>query len=317
LSAVFFVVLAMLSLNVLVWETARYDSQLEQAKARAVLESERILEEPEIVGVTVSNSKLNTTVRNNGPVLLHLVGVWVTEYRVPSQAQWHKRFTINYRVNPEGLVKDIGQELSQTLDGDYTYVVKLVTARGNVAVGVYSPLGFSAKTGISTTGYLFFSFTTDAFQYTTPTHQTPTQAWNLTAAPGGDYYVWYAKVSNHGIYDIRLYKTSMMSFILVKKQTSTTQDLFYIVGNTTTYHPNIVAYSELSQVIPANSDGDFNEGGPLQTVKFAANTPGVATVTPWNPTENSEYMILLIFYYQYGSENLTQIIPFAGLHIEP
>ena len=315
--AVFFVVIALLSLTILSWQVGVFDQELAQAGTRMQGILGRFEEDAEITGLTVttSNSKMNATIVNNGASLVQLVGVWITEYQNPQSASWHKRFTLNQRINPGRTVTNIGQELSQTLTSTYTYVVKFVTAIGNILVGVYSPINPATKTGVSTTGYLFFTFSQDTFRLTNQTQLSPVPAW--TVSPGSQQFVWHVKVSNHGLFDLKLYKYTVLSFIKIAKSTYVTQTQFYIVKNTTTNLNDVQAYVDLSQVIPVNPTGDYSAGGTPQWVKFSASKVGdTGQLTfPWNPLTQSEYMIFMIFYYKYGNEDLTQLIPFVGIHV--
>lgn len=314
LGATFFVTVALLSMNVLVWQLAVYDSQLEDARLRDYSTNARFQEDAEITAMTIgSNLRLNATVRNEGNYLVHLVGVWITEYQSPFTATWHKRFSLNQRINPGRNVINVGQEISQTLTSTYTYVIKFVTAKGNVIVGVYSPITTFGKTGVSTTGYLFFRFNQDTFKMTNQTQGSPVPAWVIS--PGSQTFVWHVQVSNHGLFNATLFRFSALSFVQVSKSTSVTQTQFYIVSPTSVNASYIAAYQDLTQVIPANEQGDYNTGGTPQWVKFAQSKTGQLTFN-WNPTTGSEYMIWMVFYYRYGSsEELTQIIPFVGVHV--
>lgn len=313
----FFVVLALLSLTILSWQINVFDQEFAQARLKMQQTLGRFEEDAEITTLTVasSNSKLNATIMNNGPALVQLVGVWITEYQNPPTPFWHRRFTINQRINPSRTVTNIGQELSQTLTSTYTYVVKFVTANGNMLVGIYSPISPVTRTGVSTTGYLFFTFSQDTFKMTNATQTSPVPAWVIS--PQSQQIVWHVKVSNHGLFDLKLYKYTVLSFIQITKSTSVTQTQFYIVKNTTTNLNDVQAYVDLSQVIPVNPTGDYSAGGTPQWVKFSASKVGdTGQLTfPWNPLTQSEYMIFMIFYYKYGNEDLTQIIPFVGIHV--
>lgn len=315
----FFVILALLSLTILAWQINIFDQEFAQARSRMQTILGRFEEGAEIVTLTVdsTHSKLNATVINSGDALVQLVGVWITEYPSPPTVSWHKRFTINQRLNPGRTVTNIGQELTQTLTSTYTYVVKFVTATGNVLVGVYTPFNQITKTGVSTTGYLFFTFSQDTFEMTNQTKTTPVPAWVISS--GTQQIVWWVKVSNHGLYDLKLYKYSVFSMIQIAKSNSVTQTRFYIVDQSSNNLNDVKAYTDLSEVILANSAGDYTAGGPQTWVKFSASTvdPDHSHLTQnWPPqgVSGSEFMIFMTFYYQYGTEDLTQIIPFVGVH---
>ena len=319
--ATFFVVLALLSLTILSWQINVFDQEFAQARIKMQTILGRFEEDAEITTLSVasSNSKMNATIANNGIFLLQLVGVWITEYQTPQTALWHKRFVLNQRINPGRTVTNIGQELSQTLTSTYTYVVKFVTANGNILVAVYSPINPFTQTGVSTTGYLFFTFSQNTFMMTNATQTLPVPAW--TISPGTQNIVWYVKVSNHGLYDIKLYKYTVLSLIQITPSTSVTQTRFYIVHNTTA-NPTpstIQVYTDLSEVIPANPTGDYNTGGTPQWVFFSGSQPSDQQhlTQNWPPqsTSESEFMIFMIFYYKYGNEDLTQVIPFVGIHV--
>ncbi|MEM2902605.1 MAG: hypothetical protein QXO32_07760 [Candidatus Bathyarchaeia archaeon] len=108
---------------------------------------------------------LNATVRNIGAVAAHLVSLWLSAYDGSNNPQWQRQYAIGVWVSPGEARTNLGQDdYSYTLikpgqDGEtltfiqlpysgWTYTIKVVTERGNVAIAQYpSPVAPSAGGG--------------------------------------------------------------------------------------------------------------------------------------------------------------------------
>jgi hypothetical protein len=306
-----------LSLSLVLFVIAQYDSLIGLTYSVSDLHWERSSEGLAISNVQVDGSKLNATATNLGRVPLTIVTLWASQW-TGTTSDWHKSFDINVYLAPGNVTKNIGQSLSQNFDSSKIYTVKIVSTRGNIASATYVPLGTVIAPGYVNTGYLTIAFSDSAFKYTKNGSPTLYTAWD---PPSSDTcVVWYVEFTNHGAQDIKLYNYSVMSFVQVAVS-NVKQVQFFIV------HPSVVSVSDCSkgsvisypsspiQTIPKNAQGDTQLGGNPIWVKFSATAPGGTNpqTGPWGAGD--EYMVFIVMYYRYGpSQDFTQIIPFAGVH---
>jgi hypothetical protein len=321
IAAVFFVVIMVLSLNLVLFALSQYDRYVVMGVDRSTYDWERSSEHLLIVEARVNNQKLNATVQNAGKLPLHIVSVWVTEWD-QTTANWHREFPTNTYLSPGQTITNLGQTFSQTLDIRRVYQVKMVTGRGNAASVTFVPLQTTSSPAYINTGYLTISFSEEAFRYTKPNDPTLRSAWNV---PYTDSCVlWWVQLTNHGSEDITLYYWSVLSF--VQAATSVVQRLFFIVHPSATLSGGggcpsyITPYSKYypSQTIPKNPLGDAETGGTPTWAKFSATTPGGSNprIVSWGA--NTHYTLFIVLFYRYGcecgDENYTQVIPLAGVH---
>ncbi len=95
------------------------------------IELERLNERIELVRVSVDSGKFNLTLQNTGTLTTHLVRLWVTNDT--ANPQWHEKYNIDYYVSPNGIVSNIGQNLSLSVNSSAGYTLKIVTDRGSMA----------------------------------------------------------------------------------------------------------------------------------------------------------------------------------------
>lgn len=317
MGTVFFVVTMILSLSLVLFVIAQYDSLIGLTYSVSDLHWERSSEGLTISNVQVDGSKLNATATNLGRVPLTIVTLWASQW-TGTTSDWHKSFDINVYLAPGNATKNIGRSLSQNFDSSKIYTVKIVSTRGNIASATYVPIGNTIAPGYVNTGYLTIAFSDTAFKYTRPSSPTLYTAWD---PPHTDScVVWQVEFVNHGPQDIKLYKYSVLSFVQVANSANQIQyfivdpSVVYVTGCSNSDH--VTPYpSSPTQVIPRNVQGDTQVGGNPTWVKFSATAaagddPQSAS---WNPGD--EYMVFIVMYYRYGpSQDYTQIIPFAGVH---
>jgi hypothetical protein len=83
----------------------------------------------QITSVTFANAKFNITVVNTGNLPINFTKIWIQNM---STTNWdHSYVPTNSFVSPGGIVKNIGQSLSKTIDSTKSYNLMLVTSRGN------------------------------------------------------------------------------------------------------------------------------------------------------------------------------------------
>lgn len=313
----FFLAAVLIVFNFLFIVSDQFSSFVGDGIAKRSSVYDRRTERISIFKILVSNEKLNLSVTNRGALNVQLVSIWISEWN-KTTANWHQNRPLNVHVAPGRTVTNIGQNLTDTLNPVLTYALRIVTARGNVFVGTYTPLGGVVSPGFVNTGFLTISFEPSSFLYTQGGGSTPAAAWDV---PGtADDIVWQIQVTNHGVHDIKLYKWSAMAFIKITSASgpsSFNQEAFFLVGkNSTSALVRVYDFSTDPYVIPKHPQNDTQTGGNATWVWFAASTAGGSTTqhgVNWNAP--SEYMIFMVFYFLYGTnEQYTQVIPFAGVH---
>lgn len=95
------------------------------------VEFERLSENIELVRVSIDSGKFNLTLQNTGSITSHLVRLWVTNET--ASPQWHDKFDIDYYVAPKGVITNIGQNLSLSVNSSAGYVLKIITDRGSMS----------------------------------------------------------------------------------------------------------------------------------------------------------------------------------------
>lgn len=85
----------------------------------------------QITSVTVpSDNKLNVTVTNTGSLPIQFTKIWVQDTTQTDSV--HSYVPINNFVSPGAVLTNIGQDISSSLNPMDSYLIKLVTSRGNV-----------------------------------------------------------------------------------------------------------------------------------------------------------------------------------------
>ncbi|MFC1754907.1 hypothetical protein ACFL96_16180 [Thermoproteota archaeon] len=98
---------------------------------KSKIESEKQSEQIELVRVSIDSGKFNISLQNSGTVTTHLVRLWVTNDT--ASPSWHDKFDIDYYIAPKGVVSNIGQNLSLSINSSAGYTLKVITDRGSMA----------------------------------------------------------------------------------------------------------------------------------------------------------------------------------------
>jgi len=193
IGAVFFVLVLLGGFSTIIWEITEYDNYIQVVNERDHSDWEKQNEIIEITGVYVTGDSLNISVVNNGAVVAHLVNLWVTEYVDEVTANWHEAFQIDYYVNSGSTIAGIGQGIETLeVDSQFTYIVKIVTERGNIAMGTSeveeSPPPSPRFFGVFSLDWFYF-------KYSSLTHPEPIFAGSVEKTD--DYVAFYVKVINN------------------------------------------------------------------------------------------------------------------------
>jgi hypothetical protein len=208
--AVFFVLVLLGGFSTIIWEITEYDNYMQVVNDRDQLDWEKQNEIIEITGVCITGDSLNISVLNNGAVVAHLVNLWVTEYVDEVTANWHEAFQIDYYVNSGSTIVGIGQDIETLeVDSQFTYTVKIVTERGNVAMGTSeveeSPPPSPRYFGVFSLDWFYF-------RYSSLTHPEPTFAGSLEKTD--DYVAFYVKVINNHDEAITILSPSLLMLLV-------------------------------------------------------------------------------------------------------
>jgi len=150
--AIFFIIT--ISLFVYTLQLHEYNQIVNE---RDTMDWERMNEKIVIPWTAMNNTPgiLNITVTNIGGVTAHLVQMWLTELNYQAEAKWQTEYLIDTYISPGETIPDYGYDgrfiriggdgtarlmtsLSNLNSSSY-YRIKLVTERGNVAIGEYPP----------------------------------------------------------------------------------------------------------------------------------------------------------------------------------
>ena len=134
IAAVFMIAVIVLGLGALTSGLA-FQNKLGQVVTETTLaETEQIKERIELRDVRIeTNNKFNITLVNTGILPLKIVRAWVTN--TTDTNGWHRQYdNLNKLINPGGVLKDFGQDISLVAKTDKSYEIKLVTERGTTAI---------------------------------------------------------------------------------------------------------------------------------------------------------------------------------------
>jgi hypothetical protein len=105
---------------------------------------------------TSTDGTLNASIQNVGAVTAHLVTLFLSAYDASNSSQWQRQYAINIWIGPGTLTYHFGQpsfrytlitpgqigETKTKIDvaiENFTYVIRLVTERGNIAIYILEP----------------------------------------------------------------------------------------------------------------------------------------------------------------------------------
>jgi hypothetical protein len=298
-----------------------YQLQHQAAIERNQMDFEQSLEQFEISGTLDTNNFIHVVVNNTGPVTVQIVYLFVNSTIK----------TIDLTSNPvtvnSGSFASINSTQKYTI-GEH-YILKVVTARGNIASCQYPPppspeaqIALIAK-GVGPILVEFVTFkwysfnVTDLNGKTLPPESSWKSGWSVKA--GLDGIIWRVTVINHDLKDIYLNKNSLLSLIAVS-QTQPVAWYWYIVNVT---NSKIYSYKGLGTAtdgsikIPANPN-DPAEGGTPITIYFASTEGPSGTISkkiPSGQTGINSVFITLQGKWSDGQLYAQTLIPIIAIEV--
>jgi hypothetical protein len=207
IGTIFFVTILFAGFSMIMWVFSQYNAYMKIVNEKNQLDWERQNEMIEIVSLSIVSGKLNISVTNRGSVMVHLVDLWITNLTAEN---WHKLFQIDYYVNPGNTTTNIGQELG-TVNPSFTYRVKIVTERGNIAIKSYG-LEEEEESPPSVRAFGVFSMDWFYFSYTSETHPEPVDAGIVHKRD--NYVAFYVKITNNYDESVTVLSPSLLMLLV-------------------------------------------------------------------------------------------------------
>ena len=249
------------------------------------------------------DGSLNATIKNYGTTMVHLTDLWVTVYNSTSNQKSQKLYEIDYNINTAELMYQIGNKSATELpsgitvncinltegpvDSELSYIVKIVSARGNSAVyALLPPIETEEETGSDGEGQdvpMKITWNQPSFQYRVQNLDVWTPAWEIDRNfAGATHAVFRVNVTNLTEDNIELRQYSVMGAGLFGGEWS--QESYYILGEGSTPMSPI---SFNSQTIPV---------GEWRYVYFGASIPEGTDLQPLtSPTNSLEVFVNIHF----------------------
>lgn len=303
-AAAFMVMVIVLSFNMMLLSATYLQVPSSQLAQRNLFLRDKLAESISFVDVQVINSQLNITIYNGGGVTIHLVRLWVTN----SASQWHKGFDLNYWIYSGKSLVDVGDFTGQ-YDPSATYVLSLVTSRGNLFQTTYSP----RNTVVATVqGFGWLTVDWGSYVYTYSTNDGPDQgpypAWCVQSRSSTEYQL-YLNVINHYNKPLKLIS---WTYLKLQQSSGGGDQPFYIMDPlSTAQHPN--DYSDYNQIQLDPNPADQQTGGPPKQVPFFAKSPGG---DDQDNIVTGYYSVVIVFFYTDGVQKFGQTVPYEGTVVQ-
>jgi hypothetical protein len=328
--ALFFVILAIMSLNVSLWYFLQYDNYNRtdrlMSQTDTLAASENLV--PNNPGARdFGANSFNITVNNLG-IALRIARIYIVNISpiisnqclanpcVVDPSPSNPPVFVNGNVGP-GLLDyrikvNTGGGLSPINDGN-TYSVVLVSTRGRSFSFFYpwpSATSGGGGTFVTNIGPLSIYFDFQSFNFTQGTQTQSQPAW---CVPTGTNLVFWVKIANSATDSSVTLKKNTVFFPTWQYSTSGNQGEqgpFYLVDKATANPSNVIAYSEAGNpyVLPAAT---ANGPSGFIILKFAAKT--AAGAAPNFITKDDFWLSFMGFSYLYRGQIQGQTIPFVAL----
>lgn len=331
IGVVFFALVILMGSSLIIWEITQHDAYMQVASERDRLDWEKQNEIIEIESASIFDGKLSASVINKGAVTAHLVDLWITEYS-STTANWRRVFPINYYLNPGNTTTNIGQDLeTPELDPERTYVIKIVTERGNIATTIFPEPSEVTEYVMPHSwidiGILRFYFDYYSLNFTSEYHHDPSPAW---VVPGKEKIMFYVKIVNTGKHPITLRKYCVFYAMEYREGSpGSSQNSYglFIVSPDSEYpghnqgEGKMYPYDEVNSpyVLQPNPEEQWWLGGPPVILKFGSEY--TADDKPVDLERDCVYLISIGLFYYYtenGEEHqYGQNIPFVAIRTLP
>jgi len=284
-----------------------------QLSQRNSLLRDKLGESLVFLSAQVATNKLSLTLLNNGGISLHIVRLWVTN--TSSVSGWHQAFSEDAWIQPGSVLMSFGGDTG-SYDPANTYLLKVVTGRGNIFQLTYAP----SSTLVSTAkgfGWITIDWSSYIYTYSTGggADQGPLSAWCVIGLSSTSYQ-FRVKLINHYNQTI-----SLLSWTYLKLQANSggSQPFFLMASTSQASAP--VAYPtdpNSPNLIPlgANPNDQATGGAPVELRFFAATPGGTHSSTLSGVVDYSA--VVVIFYKlptSTGTQTVGQTVAYEGTQL--
>ena len=143
IGAIFTVIVFLAGFSFIMVEVTQYDSHQQVINDRARLDQDQKNEVIEISQpVTQGTTKIDFNVTNQGSVTAHVVDLWLIEYSGTTASEQFGPISESTYINPASTVT-LSVSPEESLKPDKSYMIKVVTERGNIATMGWASLSTS------------------------------------------------------------------------------------------------------------------------------------------------------------------------------
>jgi len=296
-----------LGFNLMLFGANLLDATSRQIALRNQMATEKASESLTILDTEITNNKLNTTAFNDGGVSIHIVRLWITNNS--ANPKWHGKAEVNYWLAPGKTLRGIGN-ITGVFDPSRTYIIDLVTDRGNIFQTIYAP----SNTIVATVqGFGWLTIDWNSYQYTYSVgggpDQGPFNGWCITQTSAT--FQFTLKAINHFNKPLKLMTWTYLKFV----SNSGGDTPFFIMDNRSYAHTPF-AYNPPPYIELPENPSDPQTGGTPTLLKFLGKTPGGTEKATFGV---GDFSVLVVFFYQYtdaqGTHTLGQSVPYEATEV--
>src|SRR3972149_7332328 len=173
IGAIFSVVVFLAGFSFILWEVTQYDTHAQVINERNRLDQDKKNEIIEILDPYIEDTELSFSVTNKGSVTAHIVNIWITKYNGTTAILHTGPISNSTYINPGSTV--MFTETPPSLDPEKTYLIKVVTERGNVVTKMFEPAVAPGTGGDINAGPFVLIFSDTSFQHTSNNNPTVPQ----------------------------------------------------------------------------------------------------------------------------------------------
>jgi len=292
-AAVFLVMTILLIFNLMLFGAKLIDATSQQMRLRTESATEKGLESLAFLGAQIIGGTLNVTAFNDGGVSIHMVRLWITDNSTTPKL--HTQTDVSHWIDPGATLTAIGAQTG-TFDPSHTYLINVVSARGNIFQALYKPSNTIVAT-VQGFGWITVDWNSYQYWYYATGIVGPLQGWCVISVNGAQYQFRVNAVNHHPSKELRLLSWTYLKFV---SNTGSDPKPFFIMRSDSTaqtpraYTPNPNDPTSFIR-LPANPSDPQTGGTPIP-LNFYANNPGG---TSQGAPSIGDYSILVIFFYQY------------------
>ena len=313
ITGMFVVLIFVAAISALLAYNTSQDKYNQAVSERNQMEWERLNEKVTMPSAErLDDGTLNATIQNIGAVTAHLVSLWLSAYDANGDPQWQRQHSIDIRISPGEVKTNLGQDTytyvlirpgqtGQTVtsimlpNASWTYTIKTVTERGNVAIYVLQPPVAEESEQMQFNGQpvpLIITFNQESFQYTTKgLYPTWMAAWVKPRKSTSAHQIYRINVTNISGKDIVLLSSSHMR--QEADDVSDVETVWWIVDPNTNPNSND----------PIEFTSQTIENGEWAYIYFAASSEGGGN---WqgDPTDTHYYTVFIHIFFHFEGESV-------------